>query len=58
MPHRYDKYMKDFVNAVQQEQDRLSQLPELPADTQYEIVLDADATEEEVEYYLHNPDAD
>lgn len=50
MPHRYDKYMEAFAQRAQEERDRLAKLP---AVEHMEIVLDNDATEEEVDKFLH-----
>lgn len=56
MTHKYNKYMELFVQWVQQEKDKLAKLPEAE---HVEIVLDNDATEQEVYEYLHGkPDED
>lgn len=56
MTHKYNKYMELFVQWVQQEKDKLAKLPEAE---HVEIVLNNDATEQEVYEYLHGkPDED
>lgn len=56
MVHKYEKYLDNFHIIVQQEKDRLAKLPEAE---HVEIVLDNDATEQEVYEYLHGkPDED
>lgn len=50
MAHKYAKYLDNFHRIVQQEKDRLAKLPEAE---HMEIVLDNDATEQEVYEYLH-----
>ncbi len=50
MDHKYAKYLDNFRKSVQQEKDRLAKLPEAE---HVEIVLDNDATEQEVYEYLH-----
>lgn len=56
MAHKYAKYLDNFHRIVQQEKDRLAKLPEAE---HMEIVLDNDATEQEVYEYLHGkPDED
>ena len=50
MVHKYEKYLDNFHIIVQQEKDRLAKLPEAE---HMEITLDNDATEQEVEYFLH-----
>ena len=56
MDHKYAEYLDNFRKSVQQEKDRLAKLPEAK---HVEIVLDNDATEQEVYEYLHGkPDED
>ena len=56
MSHKYVEYLDNFRIIVQQEKDRLAKLPEAE---HVEIVLDNDATEQEVYEYLHGkPDED
>lgn len=55
MAHKYDKYMDRFQQSVQKEQERLSKLPEAQ---HTEIILDNDATEQEVAQFLHGPKQD
>lgn len=56
MVHKYAEYLDNFHIIVQQEKDRLAKLPEAE---HIEIVLDNDATEQEVYEYLHGkPDED
>ena len=56
MVHKYAEYLDNFRIIVQQEKDRLAKLPEAE---HVEIVLDNDATEQEVYEYLHGkPDED
>ena len=56
MVHKYEKYLDNFHIIVQQEKDRLANLPEAE---HMEITLDNDATEQEVYEYLHGkPDED
>ena len=56
MAHKYPEYLDNFRIIVQQEKDRLAKLPEAE---HVEIVLDNDATEQEVYEYLHGkPDED
>ena len=56
MVHKYAEYLDNFSLIVQQEKDRLAKLPEAE---HVEIVLDNDATEQEVYEYLHGkPDED
>lgn len=56
MAHKYAEYLDNFRIIVQQEKDRLAKLPEAE---HVEIVLDNDATEQEVYEYLHGkPDED
>ena len=56
MVHKYAEYLDNFHIIVQQEKDRLAKLPEAE---HVEIVLDNDATEQEVYEYLHGkPDED
>lgn len=50
MVHKYAEYLDNFSLIVQQEKDRLAKLPEAE---HVEIVLDNDATEQEVYEYLH-----
>lgn len=50
MSHKYVEYLDNFRIIVQQEKDRLAKLPEAE---HVEIVLDNDATEQEVYEYLH-----
>ena len=50
MVHKYAEYLDNFRIIVQQEKDRLAKLPEAE---HVEIVLDNDATEQEVYEYLH-----
>lgn len=50
MAHKYAEYLDNFRIIVQQEKDRLAKLPEAE---HVEIVLDNDATEQEVYEYLH-----
>lgn len=50
MVHRYAEYLDNFHIIVQQEKDRLAKLPEAE---RMEITLDNDATEQEVEHFLH-----
>ena len=50
MVHKYAEYLDNFRIIVQQEKDRLAKLPEAE---HIEIVLDNDATEQEVYEYLH-----
>ena len=50
MAHKYAEYLDDFHRTVQRENDRLAKLPEAE---HMEIVLDSDATEQEVYEYLH-----
>lgn len=50
MVNKYAEYLDNFRIIVQQEKDRLAKLPEAE---HVEIVLDNDATEQEVEYFLH-----
>lgn len=56
MAHKYAEYLDNFRIIVQQEKDRLAKLP---GAEHVEIVLDNDATEQEVYEYLHGkPDED
>lgn len=56
MSHKYVEYLDNFRIIVQQEKDRLAKLPEAE---HIEIVLDNDATEQEVYECLHGkPDED
>lgn len=56
MAHKYAEYLDNFRIIVQREKDRLAKLPEAE---HVEIVLDNDATEQEVYEYLHGkPDED
>ncbi|MCM1216812.1 MAG: hypothetical protein NC548_20115 [Lachnospiraceae bacterium] len=50
MAHKYDKYMDGYVEAVQKEKERLAKLPDAK---HMEITLDSDATEQEVNQFLH-----
>lgn len=50
MAHKYDNSTELFSQRVQEEKDRLAKLPEAE---HIEIVLDNDATEQEVYEYLH-----
>lgn len=55
MAHKYAEYLDGYVKAVRAEKERLSKLP--PAQ-HTEITLDNDATEQEVEQFLHGPKQD
>lgn len=50
MAHKYDNSTELFSQRIQEEKDRLAKLPEAE---HIEIVLDNDATEQEVYEYLH-----
>lgn len=50
MAHKYSNYIKNYVKAAQQEEDKLAKLPEAPHTI---IIPDNDATEQEIEALLH-----
>lgn len=52
MAHKYVKYLDNFHRIVQLEKDIQATAKPIPPDQQ-EIVLDDDATEEEVQYWLN-----
>lgn len=52
MAHKYAKYLDNFHRIVQQEKDIQAAAKPIPP-SQWEIVLDNDSTEEEVQYYLN-----
>lgn len=55
MAHKYAKYLEGHRKAVQQEKEQLAKLPEAK---HTEIVLDNDATEQEVAQFLHGSQQD
>lgn len=55
MAHKYAEYLGNYHKIVQQEKEQLAKLPEA---IHTEIVLDNDATEQEVEQFLHGSKQD